>query len=285
MDTPSSQPTAGKEPGSLQVRTRSALILAPLFLAVLYLGGYTFALVMAVLGGIAAFEWSRMVAAKKPVVGLHHMVGILTGFAAIIGGLSGYPVVSVAMTLGGGFLVFAYTISRDGEHWGQNIIGMLYIGFAVADMIWLRTGLMFGLYHMLTLLFIVWASDTFAYFSGRTIGGPKLAPSISPKKTWAGFLGGSFGAGLVAAGLACPFVLEQTGVQTLGGLGMIGYAVMGFFLSMAGQVGDLLISIIKRHYSVKDTGNLIPGHGGILDRIDALLLVSLVFGCIAVVLR
>ena len=152
-------------------------------------------------------------------------------------------------------------------------------------MIWLRNGTAYGFYNMLTLLLLVWSSDSFAYFTGRAIGGPKLAPKISPKKTWAGFWGSSVGAGVVLAGLACPWVLAQFDIETIGHLSWAGYAALGFVLAMAGQAGDLFISIFKRHYGVKDTGSLIPGHGGILDRIDALLLVALLFGAIVIAFK
>jgi len=161
------------------------------------------------------------------------------------------------------------------------LLGMAYIGFSTGMMIWLRNVSDDGLYHMLTLLLIVWASDVSAYFSGRFIGGPKLAPTISPKKTWAGFFGSSVGAALVAALLASPWVLARFDAATVGHMSWAGYAVMGFVLAMLGQVGDLFISVIKRRYGVKDTGTLIPGHGGILDRLDALLLAALAFGTLA----
>lgn len=159
--------------------------------------------------------------------------------------------------------------------------GMLYIGYACGIMIWLRLYTHDGLYNTLTMLFIVWASDISAYFTGRAIGGPKLAPLISPKKTWAGFIGSSVGSALVAAILASPPVLGAFHVDTVGHMSMAAYAGIGFVLAMFGQVGDLFISIFKRRYGVKDTGTLIPGHGGILDRIDALMLVAILFGDIA----
>lgn len=165
------------------------------------------------------------------------------------------------------------------------LLGTLYISFSIGMMIWLRNSADHGLYHMLTLILIVWASDVSAYFSGRAIGGPKLAPKISPKKTWAGFFGSSIGSALVAAGMTCPVVLQSLGGATIGGLSWREYAVLGFFLAMFGQAGDLLVSIFKRYYGVKDTGTLIPGHGGILDRIDALLLVAILFGAFAMYFR
>ena len=164
------------------------------------------------------------------------------------------------------------------------VLGIAYISISCGLMAWLRVGTVYGLYNMLTLLLIVWASDISAYFSGRAIGGPKLAPKISPKKTWAGFIGSSVGAGLVAAGLACPYLLEKSGVATVGHLPAAAYGGIGFVLAMVGQAGDLLISVFKRRYEVKDTGSIIPGHGGVLDRIDALLLVALIFGLIVAAL-
>ena len=160
------------------------------------------------------------------------------------------------------------------------LFGICYIGLSTGTMIWLRIGTAYGLYNMLTLLLIVWSSDISAYFSGRAIGGPKLAPTISPKKTWAGFIGSSVGAGIVAAGLACPETLAKFNIATVSHMSPIEYGVMGFILAMFGQAGDLFISFFKRRYGVKDTGTIIPGHGGVLDRIDALLLVALVFGMI-----
>lgn len=165
------------------------------------------------------------------------------------------------------------------------LFGIVYIGFSMGMMVWLRNFSDYGLYNMLTLLLIVWASDIFAYFTGKTIGGPKLAPKISPKKTWAGFIGSSIGAGIVATGLTCPLALEKWDVVTIGQMSWMGYAMMGFILAMFGQMGDLFISFIKRRYKVKDTGTLIPGHGGILDRIDALLLVTLLFGVLVIFLK
>lgn len=270
---------------SLRTRVKSALILAPVVLVVLYFGGAGFTLMMSVIAGIGVFEWIRMVTTGGAYPArIEWMAAVLAGFGVLVSGLIG--------SLGGGlcfllalcFLLFAYNFSKEGPSLRRVYAGIVYIGLSVSVMIWLRNGIDNGLFHILTLLFIVWASDSFAYFTGRALGGPKLAPKISPKKTWSGFFGSSVGAGVVAALMASAPVTGWLGVATLGGLGMAGYFAIGFVLAMFGQAGDLSISVLKRKYNVKDTGNIIPGHGGILDRIDALLLVALVFGALALAL-
>ena len=146
-----------------------------------------------------------------------------------------------------------------------SVFGIIYVAFSLACFALLREQ---GLWLVLALLVAVWLSDTGAYAAGKTIGGPKMAPTISPNKTWAG-LGGAI------AGAALAFAL-------IGALGyfhgswwqMIAY---GFVIALSGQAGDLLVSKLKRRAGVKDTGHLIPGHGGLLDRIDALLLACPVY--------
>ncbi len=208
------------------------------------------------------------------------------------------PVVLIVLYVGGlpFTLMMAAGVCVGINEWGRMIFsgqryravlmffGIMYISFSMWIMVWLRNS-DYGLYNVLTLLLIVWASDISAYFAGKTIGGLKLAPKISPKKTWAGFIGSSVGAAVIAASLTCPCLLAKWDVTTIGHMSWAGYAAMGFILAMFGQAGDLFISFIKRHYEVKDTGTLIPGHGGLLDRIDALLLVSLLFGAIVIILK
>ena len=210
--------------------------------------------------------------------------GPIVLFMLYVGGLP------FTLMMAAGAVVSIYEWSRmvlsDKKYRAALILfGIVYIGFSMGMMVWLRNFSDYGLYNMLTLLLIVWASDIFAYFTGKTIGGLKLAPKISPKKTWAGFIGSSIGAGIVATGLTCPLALEKWDVVTIGQMSWMGYAMMGFILAMFGQMGDLFISFIKRRYKVKDTGTLIPGHGGILDRIDALLLVTLLFGVLVIFLK
>ncbi len=269
-----------KQPdSSTRTRLRSAMIFGPVVLLGLGIGGGIFTLMMAATAAIAVFEWVRMVTKGQEGVPAHidKLASALSVFGVLVGAMMG-PIVSLWFLLALCFLVFAYNFSQTGPNLRLVYFGFIYIVLSINMMIWLRDGTSWqGLYNFVTFLFIVWGSDVCAYFSGRAIGGPKLAPKISPKKTWAGFIGSSLGAGMIAAGLTCPWFLNLLDLQTIGGMGYIGYFVMGFILAMFGQAGDLLISLFKRHFDVKDTGTLIPGHGGILDRIDALLLVAYIF--------
>ena len=210
--------------------------------------------------------------------------GVVVLGALYLGGTA-FILLMIAAAVIGIYEWYKMVITDKQYRFPLMIFGICYIGLSTGMMAWLRVNSGYGLYNMLTLLLIVWASDISAYFFGRAIGGPKLAPKISPKKTWAGFIGSSVGAGIVAVGLACPVLLTKFNIATVGHMSPAGYFIMGFVLAMFGQAGDLFISIFKRRYGVKDTGTIIPGHGGVLDRIDALLLVALVFGVIVMFYR
>jgi len=118
-------------------------------------------------------------------------------------------------------------------------------------------------------VFLVWAADTFAYFAGSRIGGPKLAPSISPGKTWAGFFGGLIGAMLICVPALPLLGLEWSALPLL--------LLLGLLTALASVIGDLFESLIKRHSGAKDSGHLIPGHGGVMDRIDSIVAAVPVF--------
>lgn len=142
--------------------------------------------------------------------------------------------------------------------------GLVYVALATSSLVQLPVGALLGV------ILIVIATDTGAYFSGRTFGGPKIAPKISPSKTWAGLLGGMLAAGLVSAG---TFVWN-TGEFVLRPMLFIAFAI-GAVLAVVAQSGDFLESWLKRKAGVKDSSNLIPGHGGVFDRVDGLLPVAI----------
>ena len=143
--------------------------------------------------------------------------------------------------------------------------GFPYLGLAAVALLWLRTDPVAGWPNTLFVLSVIWASDIGAYMAGRLAGGPKLAPSISPGKTWSGAVGGLIGAVLAAQGVAACFSSGFSPSHVAG---------LALGLSVVSQAGDLLESALKRHFGVKDSGHVIPGHGGLLDRLDALLTVA-----------
>lgn len=171
-------------------------------------------------------------------------------------------------------------MARMGKHvLRDGVLGVAYIAVCIVAFWKLRLDLEQGMFLTFCLCLGVVASDVGAYFSGKLIGGPKLAPKISPNKTWAGFIGGAISSGLVLWALnhyaaSIGRLLDLEWVPFTNDL----YAfVIGLLFTVFGQIGDLLISSYKRKVGVKDTGNIIPGHGGLLDRIDSVLLVTLFF--------
>lgn len=158
------------------------------------------------------------------------------------------------------------TIVR-GKHgfaiWG--LAGVVYVAALYYSVLTLRQDALLGLVSIFFLFAVVWGADVGAYFAGRTLGGPKLAPSISPKKTWSGFFGG-----LVTAALAGAGVLKLMGLAP-----KPGHIALALALGVASVLGDLFESGFKRHFGVKDSGALIPGHGGFLDRLDGFVFAAI----------
>ncbi|MGE5540085.1 MAG: phosphatidate cytidylyltransferase [Gemmatimonas sp.] len=156
-------------------------------------------------------------------------------------------------------VVYLLARREAGLRWGWTASGVLYIGLTALALSWLRAVPDVGLLNLLWVFAVVWATDSAAYAVGRTIGGPKLAPPISPNKTWSGAVGGLVGAGVVGGVLGWA----EAGPTTP--------ALAGMALSVVAQAGDLAESAVKRRFGVKDSGAIIPGHGGLFDRVDALL--------------
>ena len=147
------------------------------------------------------------------------------------------------------------------RRWLWLAAGAVYIAVPCIAIIWLRSDAAVGRQAIFWLFAVVWATDIGAYFAGRGIGGPKLAPRISPGKTWAGLLGGMVCAALVGAATALLLDLSRA----------VPLIVISALLAVVAQAGDLLESMVKRRFGVKDSGHLIPGHGGVLDRLDGML--------------
>lgn len=253
----------------LTTRILSALVLGPLVLGLVMAGGKPFLLLLAVVGILALEEAMRI--PDPASARLAWLGGSLSWLAVLAGclGPGGFPA-ALAITAAGG-VAMGLALARRPAAMVRSL-GFVYISLCCLALLWLRQSGPEGLGLFLFLLLSVWATDIGAYAAGRTFGGPKLAPRISPNKTWAGLLGGMAAAAVVGAavlevagwwGMTIPADLTGSGP----GRGMAAAAI----LAAVSQGGDLLESGFKRHYGVKDSGRIIPGHGGLLDRIDGLL--------------
>jgi len=247
---------------NLWLRIGSALVLAPLVILVVWLGGIYFQLAIAAAWVLAANEWISICrlpgTTEKAVLRASGLICV----AAVI--LFGFPTAwTVLLILAVGSQIIPSMVRRP---W--TFLGLGYLGIPFLALIYLRDGSYFaigggdaGRGAVFFLIIVVWAVDIFAYVSGRSIGGPRLAPRISPSKTWSGAIGGTLAAGLLAGG-AYRIMTAEWSVLVIGG---------SLLLAVIAQFGDLLESTVKRRFGVKDAGSLIPGHGGILDRIDGLM--------------
>lgn len=244
----------------LKLRIISAVVLAIIVLAITWIGGQTFTLLWAVAGILILREFNRICASRISFA--HNIASFITLFLIIAAWMIGDHNIAFII-FGVGFVLLAvwqFIFSRN--IWVA--CGLAYAAlpfFAMSD---LRSDNFNGLVVILLLYFCVWGADVFAYFSGRTIGGPKLAPKISPNKTWAGFIGSLVGA------LFLSYLVDVTaGFDPT----MIFFVVM-LFAAVVSQLGDLMESFIKRKFNVKDSGSIIPGHGGVLDRVDGLVVAA-----------
>jgi len=241
----------------------SALVLAPPVLAALFFGTpYTEILVL-LAGALCAWEWGRLVGSRG--FGPAGLALAGTVLAVLLAGALGRDTLAGWLLLAGFAAVAGVAWQADRPRVGWFLLGLVYIAVPCFCFLWLRRHAGIGLEVIFWMLLIVWATDIGAFFAGRGIGGPKLAPNISPGKTWAGLAGGALAATLV--GLLAGLV--QGGAEAY-------LALAGLLLALVAQSGDLFESWVKRRFGVKDTSGLIPGHGGLLDRIDGLLPVSVV---------
>lgn len=247
----------------LQLRIYSAIVMVIVVLAATWAGGIAFRVLAVAIGLLVYYEWSKMTRLAETslrsnsfgwfgmaLVGLNMLFGSADFTVPLFAGL----VITAAIP----------ALLRRVSWWHPG--GLLYAGLSAISLAAIRGDDSLGLIAMLFVFIVVWATDILAYFVGRAIGGPKLAPRISPGKTWSGAIGGTI-AGVVGGYLVAMAHFQDVGLWTI---------VVGLSLSIASQVGDLFESFIKRRFGVKDSSNLIPGHGGVMDRVD-----GLVFACFA----
>lgn len=255
----------------LPTRIISALVLAPPALAALYFGSPYSDVVICAVATLVAWEWARLCGGGAlGLPGAVLSVAVLT--VSVAAALSFYSVASWVIATGAAVAALAATRVRLGEPlW--YAIGVVYLGSAVLAFLWLRADPISGRAVILWLIAVVWATDVGAYVAGRLIGGPRLAPRISPGKTWAGLAGGMVAATIAGSAVALAFGGAEYFPGELWRIAMAGAA-----LAVVAQVGDLFESHLKRRAGAKDSSNLIPGHGGVLDRIDGLLAAALALG-------
>ena len=238
---------------NLALRVVSSAILAPLAIGVAYLGGMAFVAFWSLVAAGVLWEWDRLVCAHGRNTVL--AVGAAALIAACTFTVLGRAELAVAF-LALGVLAVAALAARD--HCGWCAFGIVYAGAMLMAPVLLRADAALGFAAIMFLFAVVWLTDIAAYFGGRALGGPKLMPAVSPNKTWSGATCGT--AAAIAGGVT---VAHVAGV---GNLAAVGILALG--LSIVSQAGDLFESALKRRFAAKDAGTILPGHGGLMDRLD-----------------
>lgn len=261
----------------MKQRLLTAIIAIIIFVPIVLYGEWPFILMAYTVAFIALFELMRMYKPEK----VYTYMGISSVFLAllmvpmdeiVIGNyvMTKFSIIIYLVV----FLLLFVVLSKNKftfDDAGFVIVATLYIGLAFYFVSMLR---MTGLHYFLFTLFAIWATDTGAYFSGRFLGKRKLWPSISPNKTIAGALGGLVIALIVGIGFYLVYPFEES---------LLFIIVITIVISVFAQLGDLVASAIKRHYDVKDSGTIFPGHGGIIDRFDSILFVVIILSVIGLI--
>lgn len=237
------------------LRALSALVMVPLAVSSLYVGGALFHGLILALACVMALEWSSVtsISQRGPMAPLVFVVALTVAVS-----VSDMQLGLLLWPFGALFLWILAQNQRRCVH----VMGFAYITIPVLALIILRQEPENGFSLLLILMVVVWCADTFAYLGGRIIGGPKLWPSISPSKTWAGAITG-FAGGLLGGNILCAIGFE---VQSC--------LLVSAVLALASIMGDLMESFFKRFYGQKDSSNFIPGHGGLLDRVDGIVVAA-----------
>jgi phosphatidate cytidylyltransferase len=245
---------SGPRGGELALRVASALVLAPLAIAAAYVGGWVFAAFWGIAALVVLWEWSTLVAGadRQPVL----LAGTAAVLFAVLLAVAAQPLAAVAVLAMG--TIAAVALAPAGRRlWVAASVP--YVGTLALAPPLLRSEHWEGFVAILFVYAVVWTTDIAAYFAGRAIGGPKLMPRVSPKKTWSGALAGTLAAVVVALALVKATMITS----------VFAVALLAIVLSAAAQLGDLFESFVKRTFGTKDASRLIPGHGGVMDRLDS----------------
>jgi len=253
----------------LGVRSLAAAVMIPLALVVIWAGGLWFLAAITAMGLMMAYEWCRMVHNAAPVQRMLHAAAVVLVTTPMAGFLPWRLLPGALVIIWGASIVAAWRGERL-TRWG--LAGVPYVALPILALGLLRQG-DWGFAAVMWIMAVVWAADIGAFFAGRLIGGPKLAPTISPGKTWAGLAGAVAGA-----------MLSSLAVWWVAGLANMTMALaLGALAGVIEQIGDLFESAAKRRFGLKDSGDLIPGHGGILDRVDGLVTAAVAAGLIGAI--
>jgi len=248
-----------RAPSNLRLRVLSSIVLVSAATLVTWLGGLWFALFCALVGAAVFYEWATITRTRSAPI--HQLVAAILLAAVLLALLLDRLTAPWAL----GALALCAVAGLAFGRWIWTTAGLAYALASALPLALLRGDTAAGLAAVVLLFAVVWATDILAYFVGRAFGGPKLAPAISPGKTWSGAVGGAAGAVLV--GLVVGWLL---GLPV--SLGLVALAVL---LSIVSQAGDLFESWVKRRFGAKDSGVIIPGHGGVMDRVDGLVAAAL----------
>jgi phosphatidate cytidylyltransferase len=253
------KPTAGRF--ELPARAASAVVMGLAAVGAVFSGGLVFAAIVAAAAIAALREWHRLINGGRIAREMIPTSLAMIATVLLINRPNGVMLALSAIALGAILAALSASMRRLAALWPipWHAFGAFYLGVPVISLALLRddprgSAIVGGLFVA------VWTADTAALLLGRLIGGPKLAPELSPNKTWAGFVGGTLAAGAAEA----IYVFSLDGIAVEG-------AVFGIVIALSGHCGDLFESWVKRQFRAKNTGSLIPGHGGMLDRIDSLL--------------
>lgn len=254
------QPLARSEPSELTLRVLSAAVILPLAIAAIWLGDWYFAAFIFLIGTAMSWEWTRLCRAGSGL----RIVFFASVLLAVVLSYAGFFREALGCAAGGA--LFVAVAARIGKADAPLLLpfGVVYLSLALLAVFWIRFSDAAGLGTFLWLIAVVVATDIGAYIAGRGLGGPKLAPRVSPSKTWSG----------LAGGVICAAFAGVAALAIAGGTGYPLIAVLSGTLAVVAQAGDLIESGVKRHFGVKDAGNMIPGHGGVLDRLDGFLTVA-----------
>ena len=243
----------------LRLRIVSALVLAAIALAATWIGGTVFTIFATAIAILIFYEWTTITgfapSERLTLFGWASLI-IVLGQLFLDGARHG-AVISLYLLCGLTLACAVFSALRRRSFWLAG--GLFYAGLSGISLAALRDA--YGIIAIVFIFAVVWGTDIMAYFTGRAIGGPKLAPRISPGKTWSGAIGGTVSAVILGA-LVVWFAAEPLTV------GLVAFTI---FLSVGSQIGDLFESFIKRRFGVKDSSRLIPGHGGVMDRVDGLV--------------